>query len=77
MNKDRLVEFFSDESKELNHLIRLYISKGEKLNIYPRSINRIENSYFFLARSGNEKNLYPAGGQMRLPTLGEPGACVT
>lgn len=58
MNNERLHEFFSPESAQLDHLIRLYVSSGERLRIYPNSIHECDGHYFFIARSAKGKHLY-------------------
>ena len=58
MKHDRLNELFSNENKVYDSFISPFIAAIKKLKIYPRSINFLENHYFFIARSGNEKNLY-------------------
>lgn len=58
MSNIQLKEILSIEAKENNHFINLGISPGETLDIYPLSINWLENHCFFIARSGIEKNLY-------------------
>jgi len=58
MTNNQLKEFFSVNNNENDHFIYLDISSKESLNIYPRSINCLDNNYFFIAWSGNEKYLY-------------------
>ncbi|MFC1560960.1 tagaturonate epimerase family protein [Candidatus Latescibacterota bacterium] len=58
MSNVQLKEILSTQAKENDHFIRFNISPEETLTIYPLSINRLENHFFFIARLGTEKNLY-------------------
>ena len=58
MKINQLMELFSKEYKEYSKFIPLEISPEEKLKIYPKSINRLDNHNFFIARSGSGKYLY-------------------
>jgi len=58
MTNNQLKYFFLVEGKENDHFISLNISPEENLNIYPKSVNQLDNHYFFIARSGNKKYIY-------------------
>ncbi len=73
MKINRLIELLSKDYKEYGTFIPLEIFPEEifpkekfpeetfpveRLKIYPRSINSLDNHYFFIARSGNNKYLY-------------------
>jgi len=58
MKKDQLKKLLTQISTEKNLFIDLKISSAESLKIYPRSLNILDNTYLFIARSGLEKNLY-------------------
>ncbi len=54
----KISEIAKQEKKAPDHLIQLEVSPSETVNIYPRSITKHRNHYFFIARSGIEKHLY-------------------
>ncbi len=60
MDSQKLLEKFSESKSVTNDLFELKINDGYSVQVYPNSINKLNDITFFIGREGTEKSLFLA-----------------
>ncbi|MFQ6617584.1 MAG: tagaturonate epimerase family protein, partial [Fidelibacterota bacterium] len=58
MAKEQLIQRLKSDFIEDNQVFSFYISFGEAVKVYPKSINQLNSNFFFIARRELDKYLY-------------------
>jgi len=61
MDFQKLLEKFSDSKSVTNDLLELKINDSYSIQVYPNSINHLNEIMFFIGREGIEKYLFKVG----------------
>jgi len=64
MDSQKLLEKFSESKSVTNDLFEMKINENTSVQVYPNSINKLNDVIFFIGKEGIEKSLYLSGANI-------------